>query len=247
MPTYAAVSQGLVCPPAVTGEVVLIRESAARFVDSSILPIADAASSRYLMASPTYSRQEARVKLRRPRRIFRSGSTFSSENLVGRVIAFSLGVASFGVVLMVALPADLFGHASDKATSLTADASQVAVVDGDTLRLRDVLIRLRGIEAPARGQACRSSTADNIDCGTASSAALASLVRNRRVMCQIGERDRRGFAVAMCEAGGINLNRAMVADGWARAAPADPALQAIEAEARQAARGLWLGTPAPPL
>ena len=163
------------------------------------------------------------------------------------MIAFSLGVASFGVVLMVALPADLFGHASDRATSLTADPSQVAVVDGDTMRVRDVLVRLRGIEAPVRGEACRGVSAEPIDCGTAASSALAGLVRNRTLVCQIGERDRRGFAVATCDAAGINLNRAMVADGWARAMPSDPTLHAIEAEARDAARGLWRGIPLRPL
>ena len=160
---------------------------------------------------------------------------------MGRLIAIGLGVTSFAAMLMVALPGDLFGRASDITTTLAAESPQVAVVDGDTMRLRDTLVRLRGTQAPSRGQLCRSGPAAAVDCGTAASTALADLVRGKAVSCQVNGRDRRGFVLADCAAAGVNLNHAMVADGWARAEPEDAAMQAAEREARRTERGLWWG------
>ena len=159
--------------------------------------------------------------------------------MFGRLIAIGLGLTSFAVVLMVALPADLFGRGSDATTTISAQAAQIAVVDGDTIRLRNTLIRLRGVHAPARGQICRTGPNASDDCGTMSSIALAGLVRGRAVSCEINGRDRGGFALAQCNAAGVNLNQAMVSAGWARAEPTDAGMQATEAEARRAARGLW--------
>jgi len=157
------------------------------------------------------------------------------------LIAIGLGVTSFAVMLMVALPADLFGRASDLTTTFAAESPQVAVVDGDTLRMRDTLVRLRGTVAPSRGQLCQSGPAMTVDCGTASSTALAGLVRGRAVSCQANGRDRRGFILANCEAAGVNLNRAMVSEGWSRAEPDDAAMRATEREAQRGERGLWWG------
>ena len=60
-------------------------------------------------------------------------------------------------------------------------------------------------------------------------------------------RDRHGRSLGRCEAGGVELNAALVAAGWAVAEPgAAPALAAIEAVARQGGLGLWsAGLPAP--
>jgi endonuclease YncB( thermonuclease family) len=123
--------------------------------------------------------------------------------------------------------------------TLTADATQVAVVDGDTLRLRDTVIRLEGITAPARGRTCRTAADVGVDCGAAATQALAGLVRDRTVSCHLEGRDSAGFLQAQCEAGGTALNEALVAAGFARARPDAPALSAEENIARSQHRGLW--------
>lgn len=183
------------------------------------------------------------MALHRPRRLFRSESSRFGENLIGRVIAIGLGLASFVGMLMIALPADLFGRASAIATTISAESPQVAVIDGDTLRLRDTLIRLQGINAPTRGKICQQPGGAEFDCGEASGRALAALVRGRAVSCQIDRRDRRGFAQAHCDAGGIDLGRAMVSSGWATASPAISELVIAETEARQHGLGLWQVSP----
>jgi endonuclease YncB( thermonuclease family) len=101
---------------------------------------------------------------------------------------------------------------------LSVPVGQAAVVDGATLRVGDRVIALRGVDAPPRGQTCRAGDA-TVDCGTASAAALAKLVRDRVVECQLFGEDGRGRAQATCEAGGTELNRAQIADGWARPSP----------------------------
>lgn len=179
------------------------------------------------------------MALHRPRRLFRAESSRFGENFTGRLIAVGLGLISFAGMLMIALPADLFGRASGIATSISAESPQVAVIDGDTLRLRDTLIRLQGISAPTRGKLCQQPGGAEFDCGEASGRALAALVRGRAVSCQIDGRDRRGFAQAQCDAGGIDLGHAMVSSGWAVASAAVSDLVTAEAEARQRGLGRW--------
>ena len=145
--------------------------------------------------------------------------------------------------MLLALPAELFGRVPALAGTLTAPPQRVAVVDGETLVLNETIIRLQGITAPSRGQACHGEDGTSTDCGAASAAALANLVRGRDVACRLNGRDPEGFARGLCEAAGTDLNRAQVAAGWARARQDMPALSAEEAAAKSARRGLWRNVP----
>ncbi len=183
------------------------------------------------------------MSLRPPRRIFRASSRFSGGSGGGRmplavwagVIGGTLGV----LVVMLAAPADLFGRVPPLTGLLRAGPAEVAVVDGETLVLNETIVRLDGVAAPARGQVCRSSEDAQTDCGAEAAAALAGFVRGRDVSCRLNGRDREGFARAVCEAAGQELNRALVAAGWARARVDMPGLAPEEAAARSAGRGLW--------
>ena len=124
---------------------------------------------------------------------------------------------------------------------LAADASQVAVLDGDTLRMRNQVIRLDGIEAPGRDGSCRHASGAGLDCGTASANALASLVHRGAVNCTLRGHDRAGRPLAVCMVEGTQLNSTLVAEGWARADRGQPDLLRIEAQARAERRGLWGG------
>jgi endonuclease YncB( thermonuclease family) len=119
---------------------------------------------------------------------------------------------------------------------ISAPAGALAVLDGDTLRVGDQVLRLDGIAAPVRGSACRSSGQD-VDCGTASANALASLVRGKGVDCGITGHDDHGRPLGDCQAGGVGLSEALVRDGWARAQTAS--LRQSEDAARAAGRGIW--------
>jgi endonuclease YncB( thermonuclease family) len=120
---------------------------------------------------------------------------------------------------------------------LSAPAASLAVLDGDTLRLGDQVVRLAGITAPARGSVCHGGGQESVDCGVAAANALASLVRGSAVDCTIHGHDKQGRPVGNCQAGGTRLSEALVRDGWARA-EAD-ALREPETTARAARLGVW--------
>jgi endonuclease YncB( thermonuclease family) len=111
----------------------------------------------------------------------------------------------------------------------------VAVVDGETLRLSGQVVRLAGVAAPQRGESCRLAT----DCAGAAASRLATLVRDQRVACTVNGADKIGRPVASCQAGGTDINRAVVASGWAFAAASSPGLKEAEESARAAHLGLW--------
>lgn len=138
----------------------------------------------------------------------------------------------------IGLPPDLMGSAP-REQDWSALGPEVRVVDGDTLRLGDRTVRLARIDAPERGQACADAAGRAFDCGAAAAEALSRLVDGRSVLCIVSGRDRFGRGLGQCSAGGAPLNAGLVAAGWALAEPDDAPLRLAEAEARQAARGLW--------
>lgn len=183
--------------------------------------------------------------MKSPRRIFRSSLARSfavRSGRAGRTLAWWLGGAGLTASLaMVGMSSDLFGRGQPGPDHLQADAGQVAVIDGDTLRLGSHIVRLAGVEAPERGDTCRGGR----DCGGAATSALAGLVRDRRVDCQVKGHDRLGRPYGACDANGTDLSRAIVAAGWARAQPEAPALADLELRARRQGAGLWAASTSP--
>ena len=170
-----------------------------------------------------------------PRRIFRN--TFAARSgRIGRTLLMGLCIAGVtSVIVMGALSSSLFGRVSPEPEQLYADADQVAVVGGDTLRLDGRVVRLSGVDAPDRGDTCRNGA----DCGGAATAELARLVRDRRVECRLSGHDRLGRPFGDCMANGVDLSSAIVASGWGRAREDRPGLANLELRARQHGDGLW--------
>jgi endonuclease YncB( thermonuclease family) len=123
---------------------------------------------------------------------------------------------------------------------MTADLPAVVsgpaeVVDGDTLRIGSVIIRLFGIDAPELDQRCGTVT-----CGRRAKARLVAIISGRPISCAPQDRDQYGRLVAVCRAGGQDINRAMVSQGWATAyRQFSQAYVADEAAARAARLGIW--------
>jgi endonuclease YncB( thermonuclease family) len=156
------------------------------------------------------------------------------------LLAGLVGATVGAAIMLLALPSDLFGRVPKLTGIVRAAPEQVAVVDGETLLLQRTVIRLEGIAAPSRGQSCGGANGAALaDCGAASAAALAELVRGRNVSCTLDGRDHEGLAQGMCEAAGTELNRSLVAAGWAHASNMPSGFADEEARARGANRGLW--------
>jgi len=111
------------------------------------------------------------------------------------------------------------------------------VHDGDTVTCRDAAgqsckIRLQGIDAPEHGQPF----------GDAARRALTAKLAGGGVRVEGSARDQHGRLLGRLWIDDRDLNRELVAEGWAWAfggfSP-DQDLLAAEAEARRLRRGLW--------
>lgn len=124
-------------------------------------------------------------------------------------------------------------------TSFTGPAD---AIDGDSLSVGGIEVRLFGIDAPEGKQEC-SRDGQAWPCGEAAAGKLRSLVEGQTVSCRARGRDTYGRAVSVCSAGGIELNRTMVAQGWATAFRAyAPDYVADEVRAKAARVGIWDST-----
>jgi endonuclease YncB( thermonuclease family) len=91
----------------------------------------------------------------------------------------------------------------------------VRVVDGDTIEVDGTRIRLYGIDAPEAGQACAERGGGTWACGKAAITAVERLVAGGELACDDRGPDDYGRTLAVCTAGGAELNRALVDDGLA--------------------------------
>ncbi len=177
------------------------------------------------------------MPLRNPRRIFVRQPRRTGLRAAG------LFVACCATVLLVAHPLvsalarmlDVQAVSGPLATPHKLAADDVAVMDGQTLRVAGHVVRLDGVAAPKRGEGCAAGA----DCAGTAALHLAALVRDQRVACQLDGADPTGRAVARCEAGGKDINFALVASGWAEARGDAPALKEAETAARAQHLGLW--------
>ena len=139
------------------------------------------------------------------------------------------------LIALVAVPA----HAQGVSGSAT-------VVDGDTIRIDGRKVRLVGIDAPEASQTCETA-GERWACGEASTDHLRQLIGTAQVECRGSEVDVYARLLAVCSVGSVELNRAMVAQGWATAFRRySDAYAADETRARASKLGLWASSFIPP-
>lgn len=152
------------------------------------------------------------------------------RSLSRKLLDYAVTVVLLGVLIV--LTARL-----NEMDTRTAEGRAV-IVDGDSIELGGQRIRLRGIDAPEYQQLCNRNGADYA-CGRAARDALAKMTNGREVTCSGWRNDRYGRLLGDCKAGGIDLNSAQVAAGWA-VAYGD--FEGEEAAARAAKAGIWAGS-----
>lgn len=119
----------------------------------------------------------------------------------------------------------------------------VRVIDGDTMDVGSRRVRLSAIDAPERGQICRTEHGIPWDCGTFVTLTLSARLDGAQVDCTAVDVDRYGRTVATCSLGGADVGRMLVRDGLAFAYPRygdDYVADERAAAARLA--GLWSGS-----
>jgi endonuclease YncB( thermonuclease family) len=148
-----------------------------------------------------------------------------------------------GLLIVCLILASCLAAAGAARAGPAGPAGPARVIDGDTLRVGGVTVRLSGIDAPERGQTCdRGSQA--WDCGAFAARRLADLIGGAPVSCAAAPgADRYGRVLAACRtARGEDLGAAMVVSGAATAYRRySDAYLAEEAAARAVRAGLWAG------
>ncbi len=124
------------------------------------------------------------------------------------------------------------------AASAETIAGPATVIDGDTIRIGEERIRLRGIDAPESRQECAAAPGGTWRCGEAATVALAALAQ-AGLACEWSARDQYERILAIClSADGTNVNAALVEAGLAWSY-LSTVFAAEEDRARAAGRGVW--------
>ena len=152
------------------------------------------------------------------------------KGVLARVLAAALWLAAGAAI----------GHAAEI-------SGRAVLLDGDTIRIEGTRIRFVGIDAPETDQTCLDWERHRWACGVAARDALARHIGSRAVRCAVSGTDVYHRELAVCFAGGENLNQWLVRQGFALAyRKYSQDYVADEDQARASGRGLWAGAFIPP-
>jgi endonuclease YncB( thermonuclease family) len=152
---------------------------------------------------------------------------------IERPINIGLIGAIFGGLMALVIASVGFGGVVKRKVYMNT-VSAADVIDGDTIRMGDVSLRLWGIDAPEQDQLCRAATGEPFECGAVAGEHLASLISDKLVSCgpPVDEEGRRlppaelpvpaetyGRPIVTCrmntDKGEIDIAQVMVRDGFA--------------------------------
>jgi len=117
--------------------------------------------------------------------------------------------------------------------------NDVRAIDGDSLVLGNLEVRLLCLDAVELEQTCKDAGKHEYPCGKRALKALEDAIGGQRVECSGDMADVYKRPLVRCHAGATDLAAAMVASGWAVATC--ERLAPLENEAREATRGIWRG------
>src|ERR1700747_1577040 len=121
---------------------------------------------------------------------------------------------------------------------------QASVVDGDTLEIHEMRIRLWGVDAPESSQLCRGEDSLQYRCGAQAANDLDAFIARRPVNCSPLSLDPYGRTVATFSVGATDLGEWLVRKGlaldwrqYSKGRYAD-----AQGDAERAGRGIWKGS-----
>lgn len=146
--------------------------------------------------------------------------------------AIGLGLA--GVLLLAV------GTISTSAADLTGVPN---IVDGDTVEISGVKVRIEGIDAPEMSQFCLDDKSQPRECGKGVRYQLVKKSAGRPWTCRVSGQDVYHRSLATCHVGGEDIGRWMVRSGMALSFKRySHAYDEDEKAAREDRAGLWSGT-----
>jgi endonuclease YncB( thermonuclease family) len=96
-------------------------------------------------------------------------------------------------------------------------AGAAAVIDGDTFRIGETIVRLADVDAPELAQTCDGGPRPLRSCGAYVADALVERVAGREVQCAVLELDQYDRQIARCDVSGEDLSQWLVSNGLAMA------------------------------
>jgi endonuclease YncB( thermonuclease family) len=173
---------------------------------------------------------------------------------VRRIAARQLG--ALAIAGLLAAPLYLATEAAGPAVAgISSSAPHVTgtarAIDGDTITVGIVRVRLEGIDAPELDQTCGRGTLGKWllggwSCGKAAASALSRLVDGQTVRCDSRGKDAYGRVLGVCSVHDLDINAHLVREGLAWAfVKYSQRYVAAENEARAAKRGVWQGEAKP--
>lgn len=152
--------------------------------------------------------------------------------LSGSLAARTSGTSGGDAAMAVPSRATITGHAH--------------VIDGDTIAIGGMRIRLEGIDAPETGQTCTLANGGSWPCGRKAAQELIRMIGHEPVTCEERGLDKYRRVLGVCWAGDVAINAEMVRRGYAWAfVRYSQAYVGQESQARAAKAGIWQGAAQP--
>ncbi len=125
----------------------------------------------------------------------------------------------------------------------TEAGEHVQIIDGDSMRIADRIVRLQGYDAPEYRQDCTGANGRRWACGRAARDRLTELAGAGDLACADLGRDRYGRTIARCRNRDGDIGTVMVREGLGRRLrnAHDGRYAAEEDAARRAQHGIWQG------
>ena len=125
-------------------------------------------------------------------------------------------------------------------------ATDIKVIDADTLEYKGNKIRLMGIDAPELDQLCKDSKNVLYPCGKIAANKLDEWIKSffdKNVDCKNHGLDRYGRTLSTCWIGIVNINSWLVSQGWAIAyRHYSDNFVTEEQNAKKNRKGVWNGS-----
>ncbi|HRD75016.1 MAG TPA: thermonuclease family protein [Hyphomicrobiaceae bacterium] len=147
---------------------------------------------------------------------------------------------AFALAAALALVVWSLAPGQPEARSAADIAGMARVLDGDTVEISGVRIRLEGIDAPEAAQRCTHRVIGTWACGAAATNELVRLVDGKPLTCTPLGTDKYGRTLATCHLGTLDVNAEMVRLGLAWAfVKYSTTYVSVEAEARAKKVGVF--------
>ncbi|ACS51377.1 thermonuclease family protein [Bartonella grahamii] len=124
----------------------------------------------------------------------------------------------------------------EKFSSQNSVKGNAVIIDGDSIMISSIMIRLVGIDAPELHQFCGKKK-ERYPCGLEAKKYLEQLLDNQTVTCHWHKIDQYRRVLATCKTKHVsNINATLVHNGWAVSYYEYPK---EEQEARKKKKGIW--------